>query len=58
MPDPAWLGEPPAYDRLPERFNIVSVLVDRHVAVACGDVDGDGGGTSSPWWARAAGRTR
>jgi len=37
MPDPAWLGEPPAYDALPERFNIVPVLVDRHVAAGRGD---------------------
>jgi benzoate-CoA ligase len=37
MPEPAWLAEPLAYDRVPEQFNIVPLLVDRHVAKGRGD---------------------
>jgi benzoate-CoA ligase len=37
MPEPAWLAEPFAYDRVPEQFNIVPLLVDRHVADGRGD---------------------
>ncbi|HEV8673091.1 MAG TPA: benzoate-CoA ligase family protein [Methylomirabilota bacterium] len=32
MTDAAWLAEPLAYERLPEQFNIVPWLVDRHLA--------------------------
>ena len=32
MTDAAWLEAPLAYERVPEQFNIVPLLVDRHVA--------------------------
>jgi len=35
--DTAWLDEPLAYERVPERFNIVPVLVDRHVTGGRGE---------------------
>jgi benzoate-CoA ligase len=37
LTDLAWLGTLPTYDRVPEEFNIVPVLVDRHVAAGHGD---------------------
>ena len=37
MSGPAWLDTPLSYDRVPERFNIVPLLVDRHVAAGQGE---------------------
>ena len=39
MSEWVWLDGPLEYDRVPERFNIVPALVDRHLAAGRGGRD-------------------